>query len=314
MNLRHLRTFVAIADCGGVARAAGRLNLTQSAASRQIQALETELEVALFDRIGRRIQLTSDGEELLARSRRLLSDAESLGERARALKSGQTGTLRVGATPHVIETLLSGFLKHFRRGHPGVDVHLTEEGGAHLANRLERRDVQLAHMPAGDERFYGRLLYPMHLLVLVPKKHRLSGHSVVDVSELEDEPLLLLGPDFGSHQWFKAACHIGRIRPRVLLESSAPHTLVALAAVGYGVAIMPSNAQIPNGKIHAMPVVHDKASIGTWSMIAWDPRRFLAPYAEQFVDELVAHVRQDYPGRDVVARAPPLPRPKLPAG
>jgi LysR family cyn operon transcriptional activator len=314
MNLRHLRTFVAVADCGGIARAAGRLNLTQPAASRQIQALETELEVGLFDRIGRRIQLTSEGEELLARSRRLLSDADSLGERARALKSGQTGTLRVGATPHVIETLVSGFLKHYRRGHPGVDVHLTEQGGAHLANRLERRDVQLAHMPAGDERFHGRLLYPMHLLVLVSKEHRLSGHSVVDVSELEDEPLLLLGPDFGSHQWFKAACQIARVRPRVLLESSAPHTLVALAAVGYGVAIMPSNAQIPKAKIRAMPVVHDKASIGKWSMIAWDPRRFLAPYAEQFVDELVAHVRQDYPGRDVVARAPPLPRPKLPAG
>ena len=91
MNLRFLRTFVAIADNNGFARAATRLNLTQSAASRQVHALETELGVRLFDRIGRRIKLTSQGEDLLLRSRRLLSDADSLGERARALKSVVVG-------------------------------------------------------------------------------------------------------------------------------------------------------------------------------------------------------------------------------
>src|SRR5713226_502744 len=107
MNLRFLRTFVAVADNGGVARAAARLNLTQSAASRQISALESELAVPLFDRVGRRVQLTSQGEDLLRRSRRVLGDVEALGERARALKTGQTGLLRVGATPQVIECLLA---------------------------------------------------------------------------------------------------------------------------------------------------------------------------------------------------------------
>ena len=70
MNFAHLRTFVAIADHGGFGRAAARLNLTQSAASRQIQGLEAELGVKLFDRIGRGVQLTSEGEDLLRRFRR----------------------------------------------------------------------------------------------------------------------------------------------------------------------------------------------------------------------------------------------------
>src|SRR5262245_3255392 len=115
VNLRFLRTFVAIADSKGFTRAATRLNLTQSAASRQIHALESELDVRLFDRIGRRIKLTSEGENLLVRSRRLLSDAESLGERARALKSGQTGLLRVGAAPQIIENLLADFMQRYRK-------------------------------------------------------------------------------------------------------------------------------------------------------------------------------------------------------
>ena len=313
MNLRHLRTFVAIADNGGFARAAARLNLTQSAASRQILALETELDVRLFDRIGRRVHLTLEGEDLLARSRRLLSDAASITERARALKGGQTGTLRLGATPHVIETLLSEFLIQYRRRYPGVDIHLVEDGGASLASRLERGEVQIAHIPAGDERFQGRLLYPMHVLILVPKGHRLARRAVVDLLDLSEEPLLLLGPGFGSHQWFDAACRVAQIRPRVLLESGAPHTLVSLVSAGYGLAIMPSNAHLPKAGIRPIPVVHRKEAIGRWSMVAWDPRRFLAPYAQTFVEELVAGVRRDFPGRAVVSRAPRLPRPKYPA-
>jgi DNA-binding transcriptional LysR family regulator len=70
MNLRHLRTFVIVADAGGFGRAIARLNLSQSAASRQIIALEAELGIPLFDRIGRRLRLNSEGEDLLWRSRR----------------------------------------------------------------------------------------------------------------------------------------------------------------------------------------------------------------------------------------------------
>lgn len=77
MNLRHLHAFATIVDVGGLAKAATRLHLSQPALSRQIQALEADLGVALFDRIGRRVQLTSQGEDLLLRSRRLLAEAES---------------------------------------------------------------------------------------------------------------------------------------------------------------------------------------------------------------------------------------------
>src|SRR5262245_32926483 len=147
MNLRHLHTFVTIADAGGVGRAAARLNLTQPTASRQIHALEAELGILLFDRIGRRFRLTSEGEDLLRRSRRLLADAESLGERASALKTGHTGVLRVGASPQAIESQLVDFLALYRRRHRGVEVQLVEDGAGRLPTRLERGDVQLAIVP-----------------------------------------------------------------------------------------------------------------------------------------------------------------------
>jgi LysR family transcriptional regulator, cyn operon transcriptional activator len=310
VNLRHLRAFATIADSGGFARAANRLNLSQPALSRQIHALETELGLSLFDRIGRRIHLTSEGEDLLRRGRRLLAEADSLGEHARSLKSGESGILRIGATPQVIENLLAPFLTQYRRRHPGVEVHFVEDGGVRLHGRLERGDVHLVLTASASTPFRDRLLYPMHVLAVLSPKHPLARRATLEVAELADEPLLLLRRDFGSREWFEIACQMAHVRPNVLLESAAPHTLVALAATGYGIAILPSNAQVPPRAARAMPLVHRGAAVGRWAHIAWDPQRFLALYAEQFVAEIVAYCRRGYPGRDLIGRSPRLPRPK----
>ena len=309
MELRHLRAFVAIVEAAGVGRAAARLNVSQPALSRQILALESDLGVGLFDRVGRRLRLTPLGEDLLLRSRRLLADAQALGERAQALKSGEVGILRVGATPQAIETLLAGFLRSYRRRHPGVEIHLIEDGGARLPSRLERGHVQLALMPAGDARFEQRALAPVYVLAVMPPSHPLGRQALLEVVELADIKLLLPRPDFGSRVWFDAACQIAHVHPRVLLESGAPHTLIALASVGYGVAIVPSNAQIPRTGVRAVPVLLRGTPIGRWVAVSWDPQRFLAPYAVDFAEELRAHTRRGYPGRHFTRRAPPLPRP-----
>ena len=171
MNLRQLQTLITVADAGGFASAAGRLHLSQPAASRQIQALEAELGVLLFDRIGRRLQLTSEGEDIVRRGRRLLQEADSLRNRADALKGGLTGTLRVGGSPQHIETVLAPFVTRFRRKHPGIEVHFIEDGGARISDRLAQGDVQIVLTTAGNELFFSRLLYPAYALAVVAPSH-----------------------------------------------------------------------------------------------------------------------------------------------
>jgi DNA-binding transcriptional LysR family regulator len=312
MNLRFLRTFVSIADNAGVARAAARLNLTQSAASRQIQALEDELGLKLFARVGRNVRLTPEGEDLLSRSRKLLFDADALGQRASELKTGEVGVLRVGATPQAIENLLADFLFRYRRLYPGVEIHLTEDGGSRLPGRLERGDIDVAVMPSGEDRFHGRLLFPFHLLAVMPQSHRLSRRAVLDVTELADEPLLRLNSSFASHAWFAAACQLAHIRPRVLFESGVPQTLIALAGAGHGIAVVPSAARVHRAGLRVAVVAHRGVSIGRWAVAAWDGQRVLPRYAAQFVEEMVVQCKRNYPGREYVLRAPPLPRPKEP--
>jgi LysR family cyn operon transcriptional activator len=310
MDLQRLRTFVAVADAGGVAKAALRVNLSQPAASRQLQMLEAELGVPLFDRVGRSLRLTSAGEDLLRRSRRLLTEAEELRERARALKAGNAGTVAIGATPPMIELVLAGFLPGFRRRHPEVDVRVVEDGGAGLVARLERGEVQVAYVPAADDRFAGRLLYPVHVIAVIPDGHRLQRRRALEVAELGSEPLLLLRRGFGSRGWFDDACRAADVRPNVLLESGAHNAVIGLAAAGYGIGILPSAVRLPGG-VRAVALTNGRTPLGKWTMLAWDPRRFLPPYAEAFVDQLIAHARRTFAGAAMPQRLPALVRPRV---
>ena len=145
---------------------------------------------------------------------------------------------------------------------------------------------------------------------MVPTSNRLGRGPTLEIAALAEVPLLLPRRDFASREWFDAACQIAHLRPRVLLESGAPSTLVALAQAAYGVAIVPSNVRMPRGGIRAVPLVQAGVPIGRWLSLAWDPRRFLAPYAEQFVEELVAYAQRPSATPGHTRRAPPLPQPQ----
>ena len=311
MDLQQLRAFVAIAEAGGVTRAAERLHLSQPAVSRQLQMLESELGVSVFERAGRRLRITADGEELLRRVRLILAETDSLRDRARALQAGDTGVLKIGATPPMIETVLSGFLQGYRRRHPDVEVHIIEDGGSSLAERLDRGDVHLAYVPAGNDRHAGRLLYPIHVVAAVPASSELARHRVLDIASLAGKQLLALRRGFGSREWFEAACEAASVRPITLLESGSHNVILGLAGAGYGIGILPSAIPKPASGVRIVPLMHRRVPIGKWTMLAWDRRRFLPPYARQFADELVAYAQKNYPGRDLVRRAPSIRRPPV---
>ena len=310
MDLQQLRTFMAIVDQGGVARAALRLNMSQPAASRQIQALEASLGVPLFDRVGRRVQLTAEGEDLLRRCREIVRQADLLRDRAIALKSGEAGVITIGATPPLIETVLVDFLLGYRRRFPQVDVGIVEDGGAGLISRLEKGEVNLAYIPAGDDRWAGRLLYPIHVIAVMQRSNPLAANATLDVAALAGEPLLLLRRGFGSRQWFDQACETAGVPYTVSFESSSHNALIGLASAGFGIAILPSAVALPS-TVRAMPLVLGRKSLGKWTMLAWDPNRFMSRYALEFADALASHAARIAPGHEYVRKAPTLPKPKL---
>ena len=130
MDLRTLRSFVAVADYAGFSRAAKHLGISQPALSRQISALESELDVQLFDRIGRQTVLTSASQDLLGRGRSLLHDADLIRSRAQDIADGSYGVLRLGATPQSIESFVAQLLARYRLLVPNVEINILEDGAA----------------------------------------------------------------------------------------------------------------------------------------------------------------------------------------
>ena len=297
MELRHLRYFVTVADAGGVSRAAVRLNISQPALSRQIRDLETELGVSLFDRRGGRLVLTGEGEDLLARGRQLLTDADSFRERAGALRGGDAGIIRVGVAPLTLESLLPPFLIRHQRRHSGVEVHLTEDSPGRLFAGLERGELSVAVSFPGHEGLGSRLLFPLCALAVMSREHRLGRRATLEVAEVAEERLLLLNRQFLTRQWFDTACQRAHLRPKVLLESTAPHAVIALARVGYGIAIVPSHTQFDRHRLRAIPLIERGKVLGAWAAITWDPHRFQPPFVERFIEELAEYSRHSYPGR-----------------
>jgi DNA-binding transcriptional LysR family regulator len=299
MELRHLRYFVAVADAGNVSRAAQRLHITQPALTRQIQDLEHQLACRLFDRIGRRIILTRDGEEILERSRSLLADAEALRDRARALAGGEAGVLRIGAVPQFIEAALPEVLARYSLAYPGIDVELVEDGGGILLRRVQQGELHVALGLWRSGGLQSQPLFPARVLAVMQRGHRLADRNALAVQELAGNPLLLLGRDFQTRELFDKACHAARFEPSVRLESRSPQSLVALAEGGHGIAVVPSAVRLDPSRVAIVGMLDGSQPLGSWSYAVWDARRYLPTHARGFIKVVQEYAKTSYPGHQL---------------
>lgn len=152
MTLIQLRHFVVLAERGSFGQAAAVLHLTQPALTRSIQALEDELDGRLFDRLGRRIELTPFGREILIRARRLVSDAEALKQSGKGLKAGLTGSLRVGLSSGPGALLSSGLLMFMAHNHPQLHFQISRGNTAVLMDELREQHLDAAVVDARSVR------------------------------------------------------------------------------------------------------------------------------------------------------------------
>lgn len=298
MDLRHLRTFVAIAEDGTVSKASLRLRIAQPALSRQIRNLEEELGVTLFDRVRRRLVLTGEGEQLLGDCRTILGAVSSLGERAQRLRRGDGGILRVGATPQTIEGVFSTFLHRYAERRPKVQIKLTEAVGADLAAILERGEVHvtvsLIQASQSSSPFIERFeLSPLE--ILAASRQPLGTAGDVDIARLAAHPLLLLDTSFYVRQTFDAACRLAGVKPDIFVESRTPHALLALAEAGHGVAVVPSVLPTHRYRLRVARITHRRRPLGGAYAVLWDKRRALPPYTGDFCESLAAHMREVFP-------------------
>ena len=300
MDLRRLRTFVSVVEQGTVSKASVQLHIAQPALSRQISELEEELGVRLFDRVRRRLVLTGEGEQLLGHCRTVLGAVGSLGEQAQLLRRGDSGILRVAATPQTIEGVFSSFLHRYAERRPNVQIKLSEAVGGNQLAKLERGEIHVAigfkrAIEAEGHAIESFELSPIDFLAACRRSLELGTGGNVDIARLGAHPLLLLDSSFWVRTTFDAACRLAGVKPDIFIESRAPHALLALAEAGHGVAIVPSVLPTHRYRLRIVRITHRRRPLREPLAVLWDKRRPLPPYARDFCESLAAHMREVFP-------------------
>lgn len=250
MELRHLRYFVAVAEEGHVTRAAERLGIQQPPLSQQIRGLERELDVQLFRRKPRGVELTDAGRTLLADARRILGEIDGAVVKAKRTARGEQGRVVVGFTSSApFHPFVPRVIRLFRESYPRVSLILEESSTGDLVSSLgaERLDVAFIRSPASNgEGVTLHELLEERMFAALPSDHRLATEG--DAAPL---PLVDLAPDAfvlyrrasgpGLYDQIVGACHNAGFTPRIEQEAPRVVATLNLVAAGLGVTIVPES-------------------------------------------------------------------------
>jgi DNA-binding transcriptional LysR family regulator len=242
MDVRSLACFIAVAEDLHFRRAAARLNLTQSALSQRIRALEDEIGTLLLERDRRHVSLTPAGTAFLPHARAAVLSAGLARTEALRAARGEIGRLRLGFTVIAFYGILPLAVRRFRDRYPEVAIDLVEINSPAVEAALAADDIDLGvlHPPLYTSGLDKRALRPQRMLLALPEGHRLADKAVIAVHDLEGEPLLIaprsVGPSFADG--LLALFHAEGITPTIAQEVTPMTTLIGLVSAGTGVGFV----------------------------------------------------------------------------
>jgi molybdate transport repressor ModE-like protein len=248
VELRHLLALKTVADEGSLAAAARSLGYSQPAVSQQIASLEKLVGSRLVERRagGREIELTEAGRRTLRHGRALLARAQAADAELRALQDGTQGTLRLGTNPSVGARIVPQLLRHLAEQLPQIEIELVEDpNDERLLARLEAGELELtfAFPPLRDGPFDSvELLRDPYILLVAAGSPLATTKRQLSVRRLADLPLIVCSQSDAADAFCRAQGIDAQIRHRI----DDNETLVGLAAVGVGVALLPRLAVDPN--------------------------------------------------------------------
>jgi DNA-binding transcriptional LysR family regulator len=246
MELRHLRTFQAVAEELNFSRAAKKLHVAQPALSRTIADLEAEMEVRLLDRDTHGVALTDAGRLFLGRVRQILDDTREAVRQAQRRARGETGDLRIGFIGTLSQSLLPRLLQVYRAQYPSVDLVLSELGPTQqreriLSGHLDCGFIGLA-VDSPDPEMESLIVAEDALVAAIPDRHPLAERSAIRLADLRNEVFYLTSqanaPVF--NPWLIALCEKAGFTPQIARETDRAATVLNYIAAGFGISLFPS--------------------------------------------------------------------------
>ncbi|MBV2133556.1 LysR family transcriptional regulator [Pseudomonas sp. MAP12] len=297
MELRHLRYFIAVAEELHFGRAAQQLGISQPPLSQQIQALEEELGVRLFERTNRRVALSEAGRLFLPEARQVLAQLERAVAIARRAQRGELGELKVGFTSSApFTSTIPRAIQAFRLACPDVHLDLCELSSRGVAEAVAEGRLQvgmlrpLDALPAG---LAALELFVEPLVAVLPAGHPLAlgSEAGVSLAALAGEPFVFFPRSFGTglYDQLLSLARAAGFTPRIVQEASEAMTLIGLVATGLGVTVLPASfSRMRIDGVVCRTLRDAGASTAVWLVRRQDER---SPLVQRFAELLEREAR-----------------------
>ena len=242
MDIAALKAFVAVAESGSFSRAAKTVFLTQPAISKRIAALEAELGTSLFDRIGRKVQLTEAGKALLGRAHTILIEVEDARRSITNLSGVIGGTLAMAASHHIGLHRLPNALKAYNQRYPDVQLDLKFMDSEGACAAIEHGDLELGVVTLPEQasaELRTIKIWDDPLEIVVGKDHPLAKEKTIKPITLLNYPAILPGPGTITRELILSALASVRDGIDIGMATNYMEVLKMLAAIGLGWSALP---------------------------------------------------------------------------
>jgi len=254
LDSRQLRAFQELARQGSFTAAARALNLTQSAISHSIKALERTLDVALFERLGKTVRLTRAGDTLLPHADRILLRMERAQEELIVLGRPGHGRLRIGATVTISQYVLPSVLRELRESFPAFDISVNTDDSQGLMRALENGeiDVAVAMETHFSEKMRRQFLFEDHIQMALSPLHPLARRDSIEPGDIVGESFIFYNQTSETFRLLEQQCHQSGIRLKTSLQVGSMAAIKEMAKIGMGVGLLSAwvaEEEIDNGSL-----------------------------------------------------------------
>ncbi len=241
IEFRHLRTVRAIHECGGLARAADQLNITQSALSHQIKGLEEQAGVELFVRRSKPMKLSSAGLRLLRLANQVLPEVEKLEAEFDGLRDGSSGRLHIAIECHACFEWLFPVLEQFRKNWPDVDVDIRPGLAFDAMPALQKEDVDLvvSSDPENLPNVSFSHLFDYAPVFVASSSHPLAQKDFVEAEDFRGETLITYPVERSRLDVFSQLLTPAKVEPGAVRQAELTAVILLLVASNRGVSVLP---------------------------------------------------------------------------
>ncbi|HKK12774.1 MAG TPA: LysR substrate-binding domain-containing protein [Flavobacteriaceae bacterium] len=243
MTITQLHYVLAIAEHKNFTKAAEKCFVTQPTLSTQIQKLEEELNILIFDRSKKPIELTDVGRKIVHQAKNIVNESDRIQDIVDQQKGFIGGEFKMGIIPTVMPTLLPMFLKTFIKKYPKVKLKIEELTTEEIITNINEGhlDAAILSTPLENENIKERVVFYEPFVGYIPPNHRLSGKKKIDVSDLEIDDMLLLEDGHCFRDGVINLCKAFKKQSddSFQLESGSFETLVKLSNEGLGMTLLP---------------------------------------------------------------------------